>query len=179
MTAFTPHTPLSGEDARSDADESPRLSGAGRLLVVVYAILALAATARSLVQILTKFNHAPLAYSLSAVAALVYILATVALARHHRPGWHRIALLTIGFELVGVLVVGALTTWAPQLFISPDAPNGRIESTVWSWFGMGYGFIPLVLPVLGLWWLAKHRPGMQKTAGTADTAAQTDAGRDG
>jgi len=30
--------------------------------------------------------------------------------------------------------------------------------TVWSVFGRGYGFIPLVLPPLGLMWLRKTRP---------------------
>lgn len=156
MTDFTPHTPL--EPGDREAQAAPRVSGPGRVLVVVYAILALSATARSLVQIATRFDRAPLAYSLSAVAAVVYIVATVALARHHRPGWHRVAVITIGFELVGVLIVGALTTWEPTLFLSSTG-DGRVESTVWSGFGMGYGFVPLVLPVLGLWWLARHRPG--------------------
>jgi hypothetical protein len=29
---------------------------------------------------------------------------------------------------------------------------------VWSLFGRGYGFIPLLLPVLGLVWLYRRRP---------------------
>jgi hypothetical protein len=29
-------------------------------------------------------------------------------------------------------------------------------------------FIPLVLPVLGMWWLAKHRPGAEAAASGAD-----------
>src|SRR4029453_3048019 len=52
-------------------------SGAGRVLVAVYGIFALAATARASVQLLTKFEQAPLAYLLSALAGLIYIVATI------------------------------------------------------------------------------------------------------
>lgn len=128
---------------------SPRTPGIGRVLVVVYAILALAATGRSVFQILSKFDTAPLAYVLSAVAAVVYVLATVALvARGAR--WYAIAWATIGFELLGVLVVGTLSVVDPVLFPA---------DTVWSFFGRGYLFVPLVLPVLGLIWLYRRRPG--------------------
>ena len=78
---------------------------------------------------------------------LIYIVATVALARGTRTS-ARVAWASISIELVGVLVVGALSYVLPELF--PD-------KTVWSHFGSGYGFVPLVLPVLGLWWLARHR----------------------
>ncbi|MBG6239754.1 hypothetical protein IWX78_002744 [Mycetocola sp. CAN_C7] len=125
-----------------------RISGIGRLLVVVYGILALAATGRSFVQIVGRFDEAPVAYSLSALAAVVYAVATVALVRSGS-GWYRVAWITIGFEMVGVLVVGLLSILDPELF-----PH----DTVWSYFGRGYLFIPLVLPILGLWWLARHRP---------------------
>ena len=143
--------------SQSTPDRAPRASspaGAGRLLVAVYGLLALAATARSLFQVLTKFESAPLAYSLSGVSGLVYILATVALALSGRPAWRRVAFVTISFELVGVLVVGSLTVFAPELFAVADAPSTH-EGTVWGWFGRDYGFVPLVLPVLGLWWLAR------------------------
>src|SRR5918994_348615 len=103
----------------------PRMTGIGRVLVVVYAIMALAATGRSFVQIVQRFDEAPLAYALSAMSAVVYIVATL------------------------VLVVGTLTYVLPELFAHP---------TVWSWFGMGYLFVPLVLPFFGLWWLVTHRP---------------------
>jgi cytochrome bd-type quinol oxidase subunit 2 len=120
-------------------------SGPGRLLIAVYAVFALAATARSAVQIATKFHEAPLAYLLSAFAAVVYIVATVCLARGNRTS-RRVATVSIVVELVGVLVVGTLSIVDPQAF--PDA-------TVWSGYGRGYGFVPLVLPVLGLWWLRR------------------------
>lgn len=127
---------------------SRRSRGLGRILVIVYAILALAATGRSVYQIIDSFEVAPLAYSLSALAAVIYIVATIALVA---PGdaWFRIAVGTIGFELLGVLVVGVLSIVDPVLFPA---------RTVWSFFGRGYAFVPLVLPVLGLLWLRHSRP---------------------
>ena len=119
-------------------------TGPGRLLVAVYGLFALAAGARAGVQIATKFHEAPLAYLLSALAAAVYIVATIALARSSR----RLALLSCSFELAGVLTVGTASLLARSAF--PDA-------TVWSQYGLGYGFVPLVLPVVGLWWLRRTR----------------------
>lgn len=133
------------------------VSGPGRLLIVVYGILALAATGRSVFQIIDRFGEAPLAYTLSALAAVVYIVATVALIARG-PAWYRVALSTISFELVGVLIVGSISVFAPALLgLGGTDPFGR-ESTVWSVYGAGYLFIPLVLPILGLTWLARrHR----------------------
>lgn len=111
--------------------------GPGRLLVAVYAVFALAASSRAALQLLTRFDEAPVAYVLSAVAAAVYVVAAVALGR----GLRRLALWAVGFELVGVLVVGTLSLVLRDAF--PD-------ETVWSLYGVGYGFVPLVLPVLGL-----------------------------
>ncbi|MFT4136205.1 hypothetical protein [Microbacterium sp.] len=125
----------------------PRVTGIGRVLVIVYAIMALAATGRSFVQIVQRFDEAPVAYTLSAVAAVVYLVATLALVFAGSRRWYIIAWLTITFELAGVIVVGALSFALPELFA---------HQTVWSWFGRGYLFIPLVLPFFGLWWLAKH-----------------------
>ncbi|PTL73539.1 hypothetical protein C1I63_12235 [Rathayibacter caricis DSM 15933] len=120
--------------------------------MVVYGILALAATGRSVFQIIDRFDEAPLAFSLSALSAVVYILATVALVARGA-FWQRVAFVTITFELVGVLVVGAISVLAPELLgLTSVDPFGR-QSTVWSAFGAGYLLIPLVLPVLGLWWL--------------------------
>lgn len=120
-------------------------SGPGRVLIAVYAIFALSATARAVVQIATKFTQAPLAYLLSALAGVVYIVATIALARGVRP----LAWSAVGFELLGVLTVGTLT-----LLVTSDFP----DDTVWSAYGRGYGFVPLVLPLVGLWWLRHTRP---------------------
>ena len=116
--------------------------GFGRVLVAVYAVFALAASARSIFQLATKAGDAPFAYSMSAFAGLVYVVATIALARSRRG----LALLTITIELIGVVVTGVLSLVDDSLF--PD-------QTVWSGFGEGYGFVPLVLPLVGLWWLRR------------------------
>ncbi len=126
------------------SDRRATRSGPGRVLIAVYAIFALSATARAAVQIATKFTEAPLAYLLSALAGVVYIVATVALAR----GMRGLAWAAVGFELLGVLTVGTLT-----LAVASDFP----DDTVWSIYGRGYGFVPLVLPLVGLLWLRHTR----------------------
>jgi len=123
----------------------PTSSGAGRALIAVYGVFALAATARATLQLITRFSEAPVAYLLSAVAAAVYIVATATLARGSRTS-RLVAWVAIGLELIGVLTVGTLSVLDPAAF--PRA-------TVWSVYGIGYGFVPLVLPVLGLLWLAR------------------------
>jgi len=126
-----------------------RSLGVGRLLILVYAVFAISSTARASFQVITKFEEAPLAYSLSLLSALVYILATVSLARTG-PRWKTVALASVIFELVGVLAVGTLSFAAPELFA---------HSSVWSGFGEGYGYLPLALPVLGLLWIRKANRG--------------------
>jgi hypothetical protein len=117
---------------------SPTRSGFGRILVFVYGIFALSATARAIVQLSRQASEAPVAYSLSLFSGIVYIVATWALATDRR----RIALVTICVELTGVLVVGTLSH-----------PDDVDKASVWSDYGNGYGFVPLVLPFVGLWWL--------------------------
>lgn len=116
--------------------------GFGRVLVFVYGIFAFAATGRSSLQLATEAAKAPVPYVLSAFAAVVYLVATFALATGHR----RLALTAVGIELLGVLSVGLTSVLIPQ-----DYP----DSTVWSGFGAGYGYVPLVLPLVGLWWLRR------------------------
>ena len=116
--------------------------GFGRVLVFVYGVFALAATGRSTLQLATKASEAPVPYGLSAVAAVIYIVATAALATNRRG----LALATVGIEMAGVVVVGLVSVLEPQDFQ---------DATVWSDFGAGYGFVPLVLPFLGLWWLLR------------------------
>lgn len=123
-------------------------TGPGRVLIAVYAIFALSATARAGVQIADRFAEAPVPYALSALAGLVYVLATIGLAGRG-PGARRLAWGAVGFELAGVLVVGLLSVLDPRYF--PD-------DTVWSSFGRGYAFVPLVLPLVGVWWLRRTRP---------------------
>lgn len=143
-------SPAAGARSPADGTRSPddaRRHGPGRLLVAVYAIFAVAATSRATVQIVTKFHEAPLAYLLSGLAGVVYVLATLALARPG-PAWRRVAVATVSFELAGVLAVGTASLFDRAAF--PDA-------TVWSVYGDGYGFVPLVLPALGLYWLRRTR----------------------
>jgi uncharacterized membrane protein len=126
-------------------------SGAGRVLIAVYGIFALSATARAAVQIASQFSEAPVAYLLSAFSGVVYILATIGLAGHRQ--WsRRLAWTAVVIELVGVLAVGTFT-----VLDSGDFP----DDTVWSVYGRGYGFIPLVLPLIGLWWLRRTRVGVR------------------
>ena len=122
--------------------------GAGRVLITVYAILAVAASSRSLYELVVKFDQAPLAYGLSAVAAVVYCVITVALVKD-TPTWRRIAFVCMVAELVGVLIVGTLSIVDPGAF--------EAKSSVWFWFGRDYLFVPLVLPILGLNFLRTTR----------------------
>ena len=124
---------------------------------------ALAASARSIYQLATRADETPVAYALSALAGVVYVVATFALATDRR----RAATATIGFEVVGVLSVGVLTLLDGGLF--PD-------QTVWSDFGAGYVFIPLVLPFVGLWWLRSTRESARGQAKAPRT--HTTRGRD-
>lgn len=123
-------------------------SGYGRVLVAVYAVFAVAATGRSLVQLGTDADRAPVAYSLSLFAAGVYLVATTCLLVGGRRGWQA-ASVACTVEAIGVLVVGTMSFLVPELF--PDR-------TVWSHFGQGYAFLPLVLPFAGLAWLRRTSP---------------------
>ena len=136
--------PAASPEPAAPPPDSTR-TGPGRVLIAVYALFALAASARAGVQIATKFSDAPVAYVLSAFAGVVYILATVTLAIGS-PAARRIAVVSCSVELVGVLAVGTWSLADPARF--PDA-------TVWSGYGSGYGFVPLVLPVFGLLWLRR------------------------
>jgi len=140
--------------ASPETEASPRIAasppgstrtGPGRLLVAVYGLFALSACARAGTQIATEFSRAPVAYVLSAFAGVIYIVATVTLVNGSRTA-RRIAFASCSVELAGVLAIGTWSVLDPASF--PDA-------TVWSTYGVGYGFVPLVLPVLGLLWLRR------------------------
>ncbi len=135
------------DDASAPGADTPGAAveptGPRRALITIYGIFALAATARAVVQIATKFHEAPLAYLLSLLSGLVYIGATVGLTTRRR--WSRgLAWASCGTEFVGVLVIGTLSLADSVAF--PD-------DTVWSGYGSGYVYIPVVLPLLGLGWL--------------------------
>jgi hypothetical protein len=120
----------------------------------VYAVLAVAATARSLFELATKFDQAPVPYLLSTVAAVLYCLITVALVRD-TPRWRRVALVGMLIELAGVLVVGTWSLVHPETFTNPS--TGKGVHSVWYWYGLDYLFVPLVLPILGLNYLRTSR----------------------
>src|SRR5580693_4815386 len=162
--------PVASPELTASQPDSTR-TGPGRLLVAVYALFALSATARAVVQIATKFHNAPVAYLLSAFAGAVYILATVTLT-NGSPTARRIAVVSCSVELAGVLVVGTWSIADRAMF--PDA-------TVWSGYGSGYGYVPLVLPVFGLLWLRywSKRTKSQRPIGTSAEDAGQAAGDGG
>jgi drug/metabolite transporter (DMT)-like permease len=114
-------------------------------MLLLYALFTLAAGARSLVQLATQAGEAPLAYTLSLLAAVTYALGWVAIRRASE-GHTAFASRMLWVELAGVLTVGTLSVVRPGWF--PDA-------TVWSDFGMGYLFIPVLLPLSAMYWLRK------------------------
>jgi hypothetical protein len=123
------------------------IGGPGIVLVWLYGVMVVGAVSRSVYQIATEFDRAPLAYALSAVAGVVYGFITYSLVRGGETA-RRFARACCAAELVGVLVVGTWTLIEPSAF--PD-------STVWSKYGMGYVFIPVLLPLSALYWLRKAR----------------------
>ena len=145
-----------GTDPRGEGDGTPGIdeddtppTGPRRILIAFYVIFALAATSRGIVQVATTFSTAPLAYLLSLFSGIVYIAAAVGLVSSRR--WSRgLAWAACGTELVGVLVIGTASLIDRAAF-----PH----DTVWSRFGSGYGYFPILLPILGLMWLSYSRPG--------------------
>lgn len=127
-------------------------SGPHVILLACYALFILASGSRAVVQIATKFSDAPVAYALSAVAACTYIAGFVAIRRASR-GRPAFARVMLWIELGGVVVIGTLSLVVPSWF--PDA-------SVWSEYGQGYGWVPAVLPVLGLIWLHRSPEAVQR-----------------
>ena len=114
------------------------------VLIVVYSILGLAAAGRATVQIMEKFSEAPVAYTLSALSAALYVLIAVALWR----GWETVVLVGSSVELAGVLIVGTLGVVDSGLW--PD-------ETVWTGYGSGYGWVPVLLPIAALFFVIRGR----------------------
>lgn len=133
--------------AEERAGRQRLISGPGILLVWLYGVMVVGAVSRSVYQIATEFDRAPLAYTLSALAGVVYGFITYTLVRGGETA-RKAALVCCAAELVGVLTVGTWTLLDPSAF--PDA-------TVWSDYGYGYIFIPVLLPVTGIWWLRRAR----------------------
>lgn len=115
----------------------------GYILTVSYPLLALSTGVRALFQLLLKegvVNY--LAPTLSLVAAICYLTATIGFAYRRRWAWH----LSVGaliFETFLTLVVGSLSLIIPE----------TIGRTAWRHFGADYGYFPLFQPAIGLVWL--------------------------
>ncbi len=149
-----PSTPATPSSKAGAAHPAPHRSlGVGLVLIFVYGILAIGATSRAVYQFATFYSSARVPITLSALSGVVYIVATLALLLPGRT-WYRVAWITISFELLGVIVVGTLSLLDPTIF----AGSAKVAfGTVWSYYGIGYVFIPLVLPVLGMLWLRSRR----------------------
>ncbi|MEU6218082.1 hypothetical protein ABZ845_11270 [Streptomyces sp. NPDC047022] len=130
------------------------MTGPGTLLVWLYGVMVVGAVSRSVVQIAMHFDRAPLAYSLSAIAGVVYGFITYTLVRGGETA-RRVALVCCAAELAGVLIVGTWTVVEPSAFH---------DSTVWSYYGGGYLCIPVLLPLSAMYWLRKAPAQQGKTA---------------
>lgn len=131
----------------SKRPRSTRTQGPGRVILALYVVFVIGSVSRATAQIVTRYDEAPLAYTLSAIAAGIYVVATVALALPGPQAW-LVSVVAISIELIGVLSVGTWSVLQPERFA---------DASVWSHYGQGYLFIPLVLPVIGLWWLFRSR----------------------
>ena len=130
--------PAEQVDLKHDA-----LSAIGYILGVSYPVLALSTGVRSIFQLFFKADVANyLGPSLSAVAAVCYLLATIGFVRRRRATWY-LSVAALVFETTMVLLIGTLSFVYPQ----------ELQHTVWRHFGADYGYFPLFQPVLGLIWL--------------------------
>jgi hypothetical protein len=147
MTEPSSPTGAPGSTAAPEPAAPGRRSGPHQALLAFYALFNVAAGARALVQLTTQYDVAPVAYWLSLAAAVTYALGWWAI-RQASIGRTGLASVMLWVELAGVLTVGTLSIVHRQWF--PDA-------SVWSDYGIGYGCVPAVLPVLGLVWLRRQR----------------------
>jgi hypothetical protein len=117
-------------------------------LLAAYSILAFAAVGRSTYELIVKFDEAPTPYTFSVLAAIVYLVAVWAIWRGDALGV-KVGKIACSIEMIGVLTIGSITTLGDSAF---DV------GTVWSFFGLDYGWLPLVVPALALWWLFRQHP---------------------
>ena len=115
----------------ADGAEDAPPTGPRRILIALYLVFAVAATARGIVQIATKFDEAPLAYVLSLLSGIVYIAAAIGLITDRR--WSRpLAWVAVGTEMVGVLVVGCCRSWTPPRSRTTPSGRGSVPATATS-----------------------------------------------
>jgi hypothetical protein len=121
--------------------------GAPDVLAFFYGLWAFSALGRSSYEYLLK-NPRPanlVPAHLSTFVGLLYIFIIVGLRRRSpRAWWVTLALLSV--ELAGVLIVGTLdVVWRAFPY-----------ATVWSQYGRGYFFMPLLLPFVGLAYMLRQ-----------------------
>ncbi len=115
----------------------------GYILTVSYPLLALSTGVRAFFQFILKegvVNY--LAPTLSLLAAVCYLAATIGFSYRRRWAW-RLSVGILLFETFLTLTVGSLSLIIPE----------TIGRTVWRHFGADYGYFPLFQPAIGLVWL--------------------------
>ncbi len=110
-----------------------RAPGPHKVLLAFYALFTVAAGARALVQLTTQYDEAPVAYWLSLAAAVTYAL-----------GWYAIREASVGHTgfasvMLWVELGGRADRRHPHRWSSR---TGSRTPSVWSDFGIGYGFVP-------------------------------------
>ncbi len=127
-------------------------SASGYILALSYPVLALSTGVRAGYQLFFKQGgllatgdpQQIIGPALSALAALLYLVATLGFALRKRPAW-MVSVASLSLETALTLVVGTLS-W-PMFY------GDFIGGTVWRLYGADYGFFPLFQPLLGLIWL--------------------------
>jgi hypothetical protein len=135
--------PSSQPFSRRDALWANLVSPFGYVLAFSYPVLALSTGVRAIYQLFFKedvANYLPV--YLSALAAILYTLATIGFAYRRKWTWW-LSVGSLGFETLMTLLIG---TWS---FVNPEV----IGRTVWRHFGEDYGYFPLFQPLIGLVWL--------------------------
>jgi hypothetical protein len=123
--------------------------GASDVLGFFYGLWSFSALGRSSYKYLFKHPATFVPAHLSTFVGVLYIFIIVGL-RKRTPRWWWITLGLLVVELAGVLVVGKIDViWRPFPY-----------ATVWSNYGIGYFFMPLVLPFVGLWWMLRRETRM-------------------
>ncbi len=143
QTSLPPEEDQTGAAKSEEEGLSGFIATAGVILAISYPVLAISTGFRAVYQLFFKEGVSNyLAPALSAVAALLYLIATVGFAVRKKWAW-RVSVAALGLEMVLVLLVGTLSV------IIPDT----IGRTVWRYYGIDYAFFPLIQPLLGLLWL--------------------------
>jgi hypothetical protein len=131
------------QQTRSGAQKVSR--GASDVLSFFYGLWSFSALGRSSYEYLFKPNvptYVPA--HLSTFVGVLYIFIIAGL-RKRSPRWWWVTLSLLIVELAGVLLVGTIDViWHPFPY-----------ATVWSKYGIGYFFMPLVLPFAGLAYLLR------------------------